>query len=75
MQFIVRITSMDVFIRLSLRPPRLNVRPCIRWPSKPSGVRWLDRGPFGWLLKRPKWLFLGKFEGLWVVLCLAGEVL
>ena len=66
--------SMDIFVRPSLWPPRLNVRPYTRWLSKPSGARWLDRGPFGWLPKRPKWLFLGKFEGPWVVLYPAGKV-
>ena len=74
MQFIVRIASMDVSVRPFLRPPRLSVRLCIRWLFKPFGVRWLDRGPFRWLPKRPKWLFLGEFKGPWVALYLAGEV-
>ena len=61
-------------MRPSLRPPRLSVRPYTRWPSKPFGVKWLNRGFFGWLLKRPKWLFSGKLEGPWVALYPAGEV-
>ena len=74
MQFATRITSIDAFVRPSLRPPRLSVRPCTRWPFKPSGARWSDRGPFGWLPKRLKWLFLSKFKGPWVALCPAGEI-
>ena len=65
---------MNISVRPSLRPPRLNIRPCTRWPSKPSGARWSDRGPFGWLPKRPKWLFSGKLEGPWVALYPAGKV-
>ena len=65
---------MDVSVRPSLRPPRLSVRPCTRWLSKPSGAKWSDRGPFGWLPKRPKWLFSGKLEGPWVALYPAGKI-
>ena len=65
---------MDVSVRPFLRPLRLSMRPCTRWLFKPSGARWLDRGPFRWLPKRFKWLFLGELEGPWVALCPAGEV-
>ena len=65
---------MDAFVRPSLRPPRLSIRPCTRWPSKPFGARWSDRGPFGWLPKRLKWLSLGELKGPWVALCPTGKV-
>ena len=74
MQFVARIASMDIFVRPFLRPPRLSVRLYTRWPFKLSGARWLDWGPFRWLPKRPKWLFLGELEGPWVALCPAGKV-
>ena len=74
MQFAARTASINASVRPSLRPPRLSVRFYTRWPSKPSGVRWSDWGPFRWLPKRFKWLFLSEFEGPWVALYPAGEI-